>query len=149
MTAITSIEVTVTTGGVSGAGSDGDAYLGFAAREFYLQTSQDDLERGSSMTYVFGDGANVLHAQYNDPRTTLVQVEDINNYPIYVRFQPESRDDRWLLYRATVGVNGNQFPMWDTGEVVALRGDGIWMGMRSTLFLHFLQHSDSGTGPFT
>jgi hypothetical protein len=141
MTEIASIQVNLQTGDKAGASSDGDAYLGFAAREFFLQTKQDDLERGSSIAYVFGDGANVLNAETNDPRTTHVQVEDVNNFPVYIRFYPESRDDRWLLQRAIVGVNDNQFPMWDTGAVVSIR-EGIWMGIRSTLFLHFPMHSD-------
>jgi hypothetical protein len=141
MTEIASIQVSLQTGDKSGAGSDGDAYLGFAAREYFLQTKQDDLERGSSIDYVFGDGANVLNADTNDPRTMLVQVEDIDNFPVYIRFFPENRDDRWLLQRAVVGVNGNQFPMWDTSAVVSIQ-EGIWMGIRSTLFLHFPMHSD-------
>ena len=143
MTDILSIQVNLQTMDKSGAGSDGDAYLGFAAREFFLQTSGDDLKRGSSIAYVFGEGANVLNADTNDPRTTLVQLEDVDNFPVYIRFRPEDpgdRDDRWCLQRAVVGVNGNQFPQWDTAAVVSVK-EGIWMGIRSTFFLHFPVHA--------
>ncbi len=141
MTEISSIKVNLETGDKSGAGTDGDVYLGFAAREFFLQTSGDDYERGSSISYVFGEGANVLNAESNDPRTMRVQVEAVNDFPVYIRFAPEKRDDRWLLQRAVVTVNDNLFPMWDTLDVLDVK-EGIWMGIRSTLFLHFPEHAD-------
>ena len=54
MTQIESIQVNINTGDESCAGTDGDNYLGVCGREFHLDTSADDFERGSSHQYVLG-----------------------------------------------------------------------------------------------
>lgn len=145
MTALTSLQLTLQTGDLSGAGTDGDVYLGFAGREFSIDTSADDFERNSARTYRFGEGATVLNASVNDPREPAFEVENAARFPTYVRFQPQSRTDNWLLARATVTVNGGLFPMWDTAEHFSQRR-GLWLGVRSGLVVHLLLHEDVPTG---
>ncbi len=41
MVDINSVHVNIQTGSVSGGGTDGDVYVGFAGREFRLDTSAD------------------------------------------------------------------------------------------------------------
>jgi hypothetical protein len=47
MTAIMQIRVQLNTGTPSGAGTNGDVYLGICGREFHLDTSADDFERSA------------------------------------------------------------------------------------------------------
>ena len=145
LTRITSIEFQLNTGNLSGAGTDGDVYLGVCGREFYVDTTEDDFERGSSRKYIFGDGANVNNLNDNDPRDHSLHIENVDNFPVYVRFEPRSRSDNWHLQRAEVSFNGNFFPRWDTNDYIPQRV-GIWMGTRSTLFVHIPRHSDDGIG---
>lgn len=139
MTLITSIQFQLITGSMSGAGTDGDVYLSVCGREFYVDTSADDFERGSSRLYVFGDGANVNNPPTNDPRQHNLHIENVNNFPVYLRFQPRSRTDNWNVQRAEVSFNQNIFPRWDTASFISQR-EGIWMGTRSSMFLHIPPH---------
>ncbi|KNX38883.1 hypothetical protein [Luteipulveratus halotolerans] len=141
MVDITSISVTIQTRRTSGAGTDGDVYLGFCGREFYLDSDADDYESGSAREYVLGDGGNTHNAGRNDPRTPQLQVEDADGLPAYIRFEPTGRDDNWALQRATVRVNGDLFPMWDSLELFDQRV-GLWLGTRSGLVAHLPKHQD-------
>ena len=145
MTLITSIQLQLNTGSMDGAGTDGDVYLGVCGREFYVDSSANDFERGSSRLYIFGDGANVINPPNNDPRKQFLHIENVGNFPVYLRFQPRSRTDNWNIQRAEMSFNGNFFPRWDTVSFVSQR-EGIWMGIRSSLFLHIPPHLDGGPG---
>ena len=48
MAQIESIQVNIETGDESGGGTDGSIYVGVGGREFHLDTSADDFERGSA-----------------------------------------------------------------------------------------------------
>ncbi|RZS43249.1 hypothetical protein EV193_102228 [Herbihabitans rhizosphaerae] len=139
MTDITSIELNLETGELDDAGTDGDVYLGICGREFFADTSGDDYEKGSSNKYVFGSGANVNNADINDPREQRLQVEYADLFPVYLRFEPQNRDDRWRLQRAVVTFNGNLFPMYDTNETIPL-SIGIWMGTHPGQFVFIRKH---------
>jgi hypothetical protein len=141
LTRITSIQFQLNTADQSGAGTDGDVYLGVCGREFYVDTTADDFERGSSRLYVFGAGGNTINPGDNDPGDHNLQLETVNNFPVYIRFQPRSRTDNWIVQRAQVSFNDNFFPRWDTASII-LQRVGIVMGIRSTLFLHIPQHED-------
>ncbi|MDE9365748.1 hypothetical protein PZ938_09040 [Luteipulveratus sp. YIM 133132] len=141
MVDISSIHVSIQTRRASGAGTDGDVYLGFCGREFYLDTDADDFESGSSREYVLGDGGNTNNAGRNDPRSPQLQVEQIDALPAYIRFAPTGRDDSWALQRATVRVNDGLFPMWDSLELFDQRV-GLWLSTRSGLVAHLLKHRD-------
>ena len=105
MTPINSIQLNIQTGGLSNAGTDGDVYLGLGGREFSIDSSADDFERGSSRLYNLGEGSNVLHSNLNDPREPPLYTEQVANYPVYIRFNPKSRNDTWQLQRADVMFN--------------------------------------------
>jgi hypothetical protein len=137
VTNINSIIVLLNTGDQSGAGTDGDVYLGICGREFYLDTSADDFERNSSRQYVLGQGANTLNAAKNDPRNPRILVEDVDQFPVYIRFNPQSRGDNWNLIRVAVTVNDSAFPQY---EALLERQGGIWLGTRSGLFFYPHKH---------
>ena len=100
MAQIESIHVNIETGDESGAGTDGSIYVGVCGREFHLDTSADDFEHGSSHEYVLGAGSDVVNPAVNDPRKQFLQTEDVESFPIYVRFEPNNSGDNWNLARA-------------------------------------------------
>lgn len=143
MPRVDTIRINIQTGNLSGAGTDGDVYVGVCGREFSLDTTRDDFERGSSREYVLGAGANVNNASVNDPRKQILLVENVDSAPVYIRFQPRNRSDNWQLQRADVRFNDAFFPVWDSVAIVVNKPDeGIWLGTRSGLVVHLPRHSD-------
>lgn len=141
MADIQKIRVNIQTATDSGAGTDGDVYVGFAGREWHVDTSADDFEAGSSRTYVLGAGSNVLNAAVNDPRDPSVSFPLLESFPAYIRFNPRSRDDNWKLQRAVVTLEDQLFPMWDSSENIP-QTQGIWLGIRSGLTVYLHNHDD-------
>ncbi len=144
MPRINTIALHVQTGNLSGAGTDGSVYLGVCGREFLIDTSHDDFERGSVRDYVLGEGSNINNAAVNDPREQLLLVENVDDFPVYLRFQPRPGSDHWQLQRATVWFNGDILTQWDTYFYVSDHPTrGIWLGIRSGLFVHIPRNRGS------
>lgn len=142
MAQINSIQLHIQTGDLSGAGTDGDVYLGLGGREFSVDTTSDDFERGAARVYVLGDGANIRNAAVNDPRNQQLFTERVANFPVYIRFQPKTRTDNWQLQRADVRFNDSLHIDWDTvGLIVNKPQEGIWLGVRSGLVVHLVNLS--------
>ena len=142
MAQIESIHVSIETGDESGAGTDGSIYVGVCGREFHLDTSADDFERGSSHEYVLGEGSDVVNPAVNDPRKQLLRTEDVESLPIYVRFEPNNGGDNWNLARAELSLNNDFFPRWVTESFIS-EADGIWLGQRSGNVVHLRKHQDA------
>jgi hypothetical protein len=128
MATIEEILVGITTGN---DGTNGDVYLGICGREFMLDTSADDYESGASRKYLLGASANVKNPTANDPRTPQLTLEDHPLFPVYIRFGPEDRDDRWRLSHVYVEINGFVYYESDLREA-----GGILLGTRSGLFFY-------------
>jgi len=147
MPLITRIELQLQTGEQSGAGTDGDVYLGLCGREFYIDSSKDDFEKGASRTYIFGDknsDRNVEYPDFNDPTTHYLRTENLDKFPVYIRFHPlgmNPRADRWQLQRADVYLNGADIYEWSTASIIG--GPGIWLGTHAGLVVHLAKHVDS------
>lgn len=105
MADITRIDVRLVTSNRSGAGTDGDVYIGVAGREFNLDTTANDFERGSDRTYVLGVGANIKNASRNDPRNPQLDTDDVDRFPVYLRFEPRGSGPNWNLERLDITVN--------------------------------------------
>jgi hypothetical protein len=133
MTLIRSVHVLIYTADEEGAGTDGDVYVGAAGREFHLDTGANDFERGTHFVYRFGTFPTVINTEANDPQRQRLLLESIDSLPLYIRFAPSQRDDRWKLERAVVAFNSEETPLWDS-DVNA--PDGIWLDMRAGLVLH-------------
>lgn len=108
MAHITGILCQVITGNVDGAGTDGRVYLGLGGREFRLDSTADDFERGSWREYVLGRGpvepnlpspqVRVNNRDENDPRTHFpLDTANLNRSPVYIRFEPEGSGPNWNL----------------------------------------------------
>lgn len=141
MPQINSIQLHLETGDLSGAGTDGDVYLGLCGREFSIDTTRDDFERGSGRTYVLGENADIRNAEFNDPRMQGLFTENVARFPVYVRFQPQTRSDNWQLLRADVRFNDSIHIDWDTAPFIPLGSEGIWLGVRSGLWVHLFNVS--------
>jgi hypothetical protein len=98
------------------SGTDGDVYLGICGREFFIDSKKDDFESGQDRTYILGkepsplptgiDIVPVSHPFPNDPRKPYkLKTENLYKYPVYIRFEPEDRDDEWALEFVSVFVN--------------------------------------------
>ena len=133
MPKINSIELHLDTGDLSGSGTDGDVYLGLCGREFSIDTNRDDFERGSGRTYILGENADIRNADVNDPRKHELFTENMARFPLYIRFQPQTRGGNWLLQRADVRFNDSLHIDWDTSPFIPLGSEGIWLGVRSGL----------------
>src|SRR5262249_27502223 len=92
MAPILTFSVQIVTGDRRDGGTDGRVYLGLWGREFYIESGDedyDDWERGSSMTYIFGEGQNVMAPELNDPQSDYpIKSEDIALFPAYIRLDP-------------------------------------------------------------
>lgn len=133
MPKINSIGLHLDTGDLSGSGTDGDVYLGLCGREFSIDTNRDDFERGSGRTYILGENADIRNADVNDPRKHELFTENMARFPLYIRFQPQTTGDNWLLQRADVRFNDSLHIDWDTSPFIPLGSEGIWLGVRSGL----------------
>lgn len=138
MANLQSIHVNVQTGTEADADADGAIYLGFCGREFSIDSSGDDFEKGASKTYVFGQGANVSNASKNDPRNPQLKTENIDKYPVYIRM---GTTHHWQLKRVTVTINSASFPMWDTAEVLGVSGK-YWLGPSAGMIFYVPKHDD-------
>lgn len=105
MEAITRIDVRLKTGSLEGAGTDGIVYLGICGREFHLDSSLNDFEKNSDKVYILGDGKNIEKSELNDPRSPQLYMDNVQTFPIYIRFEPTGDSSDWNLKNVYVTVN--------------------------------------------
>jgi hypothetical protein len=128
MAAIRKISAKIVTSNIENAGTDGDVYLGICGREFYLDSSADDFERGSNRTYILGDGSNVLNSRENDPRNPQLDSARLDDFPVYIRFEPQGENADWNLSFVSVEVAGRNY------GVNFQRG--LWLGRKVGKFCY-------------
>ncbi len=138
MADLTKIEVHINTSDIEDAGTDGSVYLGICGREFRCDTSADDFERGSNRTYIFGESANVRNAASNDPRKPRLILEDVDRFPVYIRFEQDGGGGHWNLEMATVHLNGTIFQQYE----IRLEREGLWLGKNSGAYIYLHKHID-------
>ncbi|OKK02618.1 hypothetical protein AMK26_23705 [Streptomyces sp. CB03234] len=135
MAEITKVNVQLITATESEANVGGWVYVSIAGREFSLDADHNDFEPGDNFTYTFGEGSNVLYADRNDPRFPALDTDDLDRYPVYLRYEPPGSEpnESWCLERVIVTVNpGGEF----TARYDNLRLAGsaanqkIWLGQR-------------------
>jgi len=136
MASITQIKLRLVTGNRADASSDGDVFLGVAGREFNVDshdTDYNDFQQGDDRTYIFGEGANVLRPQENDPRSPWqTDFANLRLSPRYVRFEP-GRGGDWNLERVdlTVVYQGG------SAQWIQLEGSAhLWLGESRGKFLY-------------
>jgi len=144
MAQVTGILCQVITGKQSGAGTDGRIFLGLGGREFRLDSSRDDYERGSWREYICGQAPleptlpppqiRVEKKEWNDPREgMIIEVSDVVKLPKYLRFEPKSGDDNWNLAFAAALVYAPQFA---AAYFAPADFKSLWLGDSSGKVLH-------------
>ena len=127
MVNIRRIDLRLYTANRSKAGTDGEVYLGMAGREFNIDSTGNDFERGSDRIYTLGVGANIKRPDNNDPRKPQLKTEDLAKYPVYLRFEPKGSGPNWNLEWLSATVNPG--PSQIKYENPPLRGSpDIWLG---------------------
>lgn len=105
MAAITTIEVSITTGN---NGTLGAVYLGIGGREFRLnRLGQNDFMKNNVSQFMLGDGSHafsVVNPDANDPKKGLpLDSADIGSYPIYLRLA--GANAHWQVATGTIKVH--------------------------------------------
>jgi hypothetical protein len=153
------IEVKIVTANRTGAGTNGEAYLGIGGREFLLDIpGRDDFEKGHTDNFVIGVGSNIKNQNSEssginglptvDPPTTGenspgIEFEWLQNnlFPAYIRFKPDDAGDNWNI--ESVDVTATRFP--DQSATIKYNAfanpdpDNIWLGDSSGLVLGLLR----------
>jgi hypothetical protein len=129
MSDIQKIKVTVKTSNIDGAGTDGNVFLGICGREFFLDSSGNDFEKNSLLTYTFGVDANVTRKNENDPRKPQLRTEHLKDFPVYIRFEPlGGSSSAWNLKYVSIEVEGLDYGIsYPTG---------LWLGDTSGKFCY-------------
>ena len=146
MVTIQKIVFRIRTADIEDAGTDGEVYIGFCGREFHVGSSYEDFERGAVRSYTAGMSAeagevNLSNDTLNNPSANpSLNSEDINFYPVYIRFEPIGRYDHWYVQYISVSAAGVKYealePEDDTNIYTVL---GYKSG--KYLYLHPARHS--------
>ena len=137
MAAITRIDVRLKTGNRDSAATDGDVYLGIGGREFSLDSETNDFQRDDDRTYTFGAGSNVNFASLNSPSSPYqLLTENLDRFPVYMRFAPKDRDDNWNLESVSATVNPGPAQV----QYKALGGsNNLWLGTHAGLHCYMVK----------
>jgi hypothetical protein len=154
MARISGILCEMITSDFSGAGTDGNIYLGICGREFHLDSTRDDFERGSFRDYILGDPpidlgnpppdhVHVRDADKNDPRSGCpLDTDSLDITPVYIRFEPQNSGDNWNMNFAAVLVFTDFFFI---GYSPQAGFDNLWMGNASGKIIYLtLKHRVEG-----
>jgi hypothetical protein len=115
MADIDRLSVRFITAALSGAGTDGDVYLEIGGREFHIDSKANDYETATDRTYGLGNGlgsgggeTTVLDKVDNDPAEPYPLTDSkIDNNPVWVRFEPDGDNDRWICQYVSVKARDN------------------------------------------
>lgn len=86
---------------------------------------------GDDWTFVLGEGSNVEHPARNDPRKPQLDTDDLDRYPVYIRFEPAGAHPSWCLERAWAVVNpdSDHRQTFDNPDLADFGDDRrIWLG---------------------
>ena len=124
MPELTQIKVWIATSRHEDAGTTGRVYLGICGREFRCERGASDFKSGYTTEFVFGEDATIMHAAANNPRDPRLFTEEIDEFPIYVRFE-QGASDHWALASVLVQVNGAEHPVYERRFSPAA---ALWLG---------------------
>jgi hypothetical protein len=137
---VTQIRVTLVTGDVPDAQTNGEVYLVVGGREFNIKRPDiDDRQRAATDVYRLGQGANIDNARMNDPRK-LVTKRLLERYPVGLRFEPvpnrpPAPPDAWNLASATMAITSSD--EWRDEFVLDDAHKDVWLGFHTGLVAAF------------
>jgi hypothetical protein len=135
---ITKLDVTIRTADVVGAGTNGRVYLGIGGREFRLDKVGNQFDKGDVDTFTIGNGSNIENPHdvnniNNSSNSYELTTYHLNNFPRYIRFEPQDNDDNWNIELVELKITDSENTVY---VFRALEGSGnVWLGNRSGLFL--------------
>jgi hypothetical protein len=137
MANITQIQLRLVTASTFGdpVGPGGDIFLGLAGREFYVSDGRPSSERGDDHSFLFGEGASVLDPEFNDPRNPQLDTLNVYKFPTYIRFEPHSQNDNWLLSLVEVTVRSPEADEICI-EIGPVGSGPFWLGQRRGKTVH-------------
>jgi hypothetical protein len=132
------INVILKTANIKDAGTDGDVFLGIGGREFNLDNSYDDRKKGAKDDYQIGPlgQSKVNNPENNNTTSPQIQTEDIDKFPVYIRFEPHGSGPDWCLEYAkmwTVSVSPDQTEK--EGRVYESKPTKLWLGTKHGKFV--------------
>ena len=137
MAVIDDITVEVHTDGRFGAGTDGYVYVGILGREFALDKTGDDFERGSTDVFILGNKSNVFNSLFNDPQAfPILDSADVDKYPVYIRFEPDGVGPDWTVNDVLVHVNVGSTKITYRNNTLKSRFQRIVLSQDSGKFLY-------------
>ena len=128
---VISMRLTLGTGSVADAQTNGEVYLVAGGREFNVKRSDiDDRRRGARDVYRLGsEGSNIENRAGNNPTGMLT--EELYRNQLGLRYAPVPLDDAWNLASAKLEVTS------DDGFVDEFALDpfheGMWLGFQTTM----------------
>jgi hypothetical protein len=145
MTQIKRIEVRILTGDRTNAGTDGEVYLGICGREFHIDSSEEDFDRGFDKTYVLGEAlvgdTVVIDKEHNDPRAdNPLDSADLDKFPAYIRFDQSGDSSAWNLEFVEARVkSGVGAPNLARYTALPSREKNLWLGKNFGSFCYLLK----------
>lgn len=143
------IVVKIQTGDKPNASTNGKVYLGIGGREFRLNKSGNQFQKGKEDEFLIGVGSNILEPTKNglplnpsfQDNSPEIPFNTIGVYPVYIRFEPSNSNDEWNVDRVYVNVRsssgvpaaGLDFYAYILNEI---NDDNIWLGEDSGLFIN-------------
>jgi hypothetical protein len=108
-TPVDKIRVSLTTNAQQPKDSNGESFLFIGGREFRInQTDHGDKQPGKEDVVTLGEGSTAVDPTFHDPQkpygTAEPLIEDLDKYPVWLRFDPVDGKDNWHLDRALVEV---------------------------------------------
>lgn len=149
MANVNQISVLIKTGAQGmAAGTHGDAYLGIGCREFYLTEFRDkNFQPGCAQTIVLSGLTQAIVFDEEDEEIDFdaspdnsdlcspyqIVTENLSKCPLYIRFEPGSKNDYWDLdeIRVTVDAGFEHIVFSALGEKSYL-----WTGVRGPKMMY-------------
>ena len=144
MTHLGKIVITITTGDLPDAGSsDSDAvFLGIGGREFRLNKKNKQFRENSTDIFIIGKEYNIENQLNNDlpnigtKNSFKLEYTDLDEFPKYIRYQPNSNYDKWNV--ETVVVEVHEYDKnYDTNNKRTFKSPSgaIWLSKQSGLYI--------------
>lgn len=144
MTYLGKIVATITTGDLPDAGSsDNDAiFLGIGGREFRLNKKRKQFRQNSTDEFIIGKDYNIENQETNDlpsdgtKNSFKLEYTDLDEFPKYIRYQPNSNYDKWNVDAVSVEVHEyNKNGDTNNKRTFKSPSGSLWLSKQSGLYI--------------
>ena len=124
------------------AATKGDVFLGLGGREFRCITSGNNFQQGATDTFVFGQSANVLNPDRNNPAAPQLALNSVSRFPVYVRFDQGNKKP-WRFSRLTIKLTVAPGPQPPAYTSTLHHPGGLSLGTDSGSMVYLVQSADA------